>query len=202
MESIWKEQWWLLGSIFISFVLSIVCQILIACYIIRLTKESERLEEEKPKFLESWIDEYTKNENQITNISVFTDKKFHQFRIGKFTIQQIKHFSGQALLFMIFVSGMGACKGIIEGKTLGEILPFYIISLLGIYIYFLLSGFINLEENEKVICSNVVDFLENKTPYWHNPIAEKEVKELEEVKDYFSEMEDLELKEIIREILV
>ena len=202
MESILKEQWWLLGSIFISFVLCIVCQIVIVCYIMRLVKESERLEEEKPKYLESWIDEYIKNENQIINVSVFTDKKFYQFKIGKFTIQQIKHFSGQALLFMVFLSGMGACRGIIAGKTLGEILPFYTISLLGIYIYFLLSGFINLDENKKVICRNVVDFLENKTPYWHTPITEKEGKDLEEVKDYFGEMEDLELKEIIREILV
>lgn len=202
MESIFEEQWWLLGGIVISFVLSILCQILVTCHVIRIVKESEKLEEEKPKYLWEWIEEYIKNENQIANVSVFADKKFYQLRIGKFTMRQIKHFSGQTLLLMIFLSGMGACLGIIEGNTLGEILPYYIISLVAIYIYFLLSGFINLEENKKIICRNVIDFLENKAPCWNCQITGKEEKNLEEVKDYFGEKEDLELKEIIREILV
>ena len=48
---------------------------------------------------------------------------------------------------------------------------------------------------------NIVDFLENKKPYLYVQMYPKEEKDTEEVKKIFGEAEDLELKEIIREIL-
>ena len=91
--------------------------------------------------------------------------------------------------------------GIIRGKTLGQVLPFYIISLLGLYVHFSLSAFVNLEENKKIIRMNMVDFLENKEPYFYCRTEEKEEKCIESVKEVFGEAEELELKEILREIL-
>ena len=114
---------------------------------------------------------------------------------------QIKHFSGQALLLMIFLTGLGACKGIIDGKTLGQILPYYIIGILGLYFHFSLTGFINLEEKQKNLHMNMLDFLENKKSYFYAQVFSKEEKGIGEVKNIFGEAEDLELKEIIREIL-
>lgn len=201
MMEMFLEQWWLFLGIGISFLCSVICQLMIAYYLIQMVKESEELELKKAKYLKEWIEEYIKEESKITNRMVFIDKKIQQFSIGKFTIFQIKHFSGQALLLMIFLAGVGACMGIINGKTLGQILPFYIISLLGLYVHFSLSGFINLEDNKKIIRMNIVDFLENKNPYFYFQAIEKEDKEIEEIKDFFGEAEELELKEIIREIL-
>lgn len=201
MKELFTEQWWLFLGIGISFLCSVVCQLTIAYYLVQMVKESEKLESENVTYLKDWIEEYIKEESKITNRSVFVDKKIQQFSIGKFTIFQIKHLSGQALLFMIFLSGAGACMGIVNGKTLGQILPFYIISLLGLYVHFSLSGFVNLEENKKIIKMNIVDFLENKDPYFYYQPAEKEDKDIEEIKDFFGEAEELELKEIIREIL-
>lgn len=201
MKELFREQWWLFISIGICFICSVSCQLLIAYYIIQMVRESEKLESEKARFLKGWIEEYIKEENKISNTSVFVDKKIQQFCIGKWTIKQIKDFSGQALLLMIFLSGLGACKGIISGKTLGQILPYYIVSILGMYFHFSLAGFINLEENRKILRMNMIDFLENKKLYLYTQIFPKEEKEVEEIKKIFGEEEDLELKEIIREIL-
>ena len=59
----------------------------------------------------------------------------------------------------------------------------------------------NLEENKKIIRMNMVDFLENKEPYFYCRTEEKEEKCIESVKEVFGEAEELELKEILREIL-
>lgn len=93
------------------------------------------------------------------------------------------------------------CKDIINGKTLGQILPFYIICLLGLYIHFFLSGLIDMEEKTKSIQRNVVDFLENKKAYLYQSKEVRTHDGIEEVKDFFGEKEDQELKEILREIL-
>lgn len=201
MEELFREQWWLFLGIGISFLCSVICQLLIAYYMMQIVKESEKLESEKTKYFREWIEEYIKEEGKIANSSVFVDKKIQQISIGKFNMVQMKHFSGQALLLMIFLAGVGACLGIIRGKTLGQVLPFYIISLLGLYVHFSLSALVNLEENKKIIRMNIVDFLENKEPYFYCRTEEKEEKCIESVKEVFGEAEELELKEILREIL-
>lgn len=201
MKELFAEQWWLFLGIGVSFLCSIICQVMVAYYMMQMVRESEKPESEKNKYLKKWIEEYIKEENNITNRTVFVDKKMQQSGIGKFTIFQINHFSGQALLLMIFLAALGACLGIVNGKTLGQILPFYIISLLGLYVHFSLSGLVNLEENKKIIRMNVVDFLENGNPYFYFQPTEKEIKDIEDVKDVFGTEEEMELKEIIRELL-
>ena len=181
MKELFREQWWLFISIGICFAGSVLCQLLVTYYIIQMIKESEKLESEKPKLLKGWMEEYIREESKISNTSVFVDKKMQQFCIGNRTILQIKHFSGQALLLMIFLTGVGACKGIVEGKTLGQILPYYIISILGLYVHFSLSGLLNFEENKKILRMNIVDFLENKKPYLYVQMYPKEEKDTEEV---------------------
>lgn len=201
MKELFREQWWLFFSIGVCFFCSVYSQLLIARYMIQMVKESEKLESENAKYLKEWIEEYIKEESNISNTSAFIDKKMQQVCIGKWTIIQIKHFSGQTLLLMIFLTGMGACKGIIDGKTLGQILPFYIISIVGMYFHFSLGSFVNLEENRKILRMNMIDFLENRKPYLYAQVCSEEEKETEEIKNIFSDAEDLELKEMIREIL-
>ena len=168
---------------------------------LQMVKASEKLEEEKPKILKDWIEEYLREKQKIINIAVFIDKKLQKLTIGKYKIVSIKHFSGQMLLFAVFLAGVGACKGIIEGKTLGQVLPFYIISLFGMYLHFSLAGIMDLEGKKKIIQMNLSDFLENGKTYLYNlPEVERE-KEIEEGKYFFGEEEDRELREIIREIL-
>lgn len=192
------QEWPIFIGMIAIMVVSIVCQIVIICYMAKIVKESERLED-KPQKLGLWMEEYLKDQQKITNIPVFVDKKIQQMSIGRFTIIQIKHFSGQMLLVMIFVAGMGACIGIIKGKTLGQILPFYIVSLLGVYIHISLSGIMDLEEKKQQIRMNVTDYLQNgKIEEYHQ--EELQIIDKKE-SEYWGKEEDLELKEMIREIL-
>ena len=199
MENYVMQEWPLFIGMIAIMSISIICQIVIICYMAKIVKESERLEE-RPQKLGPWMEEYLKDQEKITNIPVFVDKKIQQISIGRFTIIQIKHFSGQMLLVMIFIAGMGACIGIIKGKTLGQILPFYIVSLLAVYVHISLSGIMDLDEKKQRIRMNVTDCLQNgKIEEYHW----KEFQILDKKEsEYWGKEEDLELKELIREILI
>lgn len=199
MKEIWSEYSWLLIAIFAVLVLSVFCQVTVMVHMIKILKESETLEETMPEIIKEWIEEYVKEKQKIANPSVFLDKKIEQISIGKYKVTHWKHFSGQLILGMIFLAGMGACKGIIDGKTLGQILPFYIISILGVYLHFSLSGIMDLEGKKKLIHTNVTDFLENGHPEAYGKTKEKE--EIEELGNIFGKAQDAGLKEVIREIL-
>ena len=201
MKNFILENGILLAMIIVILLLSILLQVVIMYAILRLVRESNELEEGNTKWIRGWIEDYIKNEKEITNSPVFVEKYVHSFRVNKLTMMQMKHLSGQLLLLAIFLSGVGVCKDIINGKTLGQILPFYIICLLGLYIHFFLSGLIDMEEKTKSIQRNVVDFLENKKAYLYQSKEVRTHDSIEEVKDFFGEKEDQELKEILREIL-
>lgn len=202
MKDFLVEQGIFIWGILLFLLLSIGCQLLTAFYLIQMLKESQSLEEGNPKLLRSWLEHFLKEESQITNIAIFVDKSIHNFRIWKFTFLQMKHAAGQLLLLAVFLAGIGACKGIVDGKTLGQILPFYIICLLGLYIHFSLSGFIDMEEKKKIIKTNLIDFLENHKPYLCQDInVSKEAENVESSFSSFGEEEEQELKELLREIL-
>ena len=44
---------------------------------------------------------------------------------------------------------------------LGEILPFYIVSFLGLYLYFSLSALVDIKGKRRVLKTNLIDYLEN-----------------------------------------
>ncbi len=202
MKQFFLKEWMLLTGIFLALFISIFCQLIMIYYMLQMVKASEKLEEEPQKIFEDWIKEYLKEKQRITNTSVYVDKKLEKMSIGKYKVTWIKHLSGQTLLLAVFLTGIGACKGIIEGQTLGQVLPFYIISLFGMYLHFSLSGIMDMEGKKKTIRRNLSDFLENNKTYLYTSYEMKqEKKEIEEKKNFFGEDEDLELKEIIREIL-
>lgn len=201
MRDFFAQQGVFIFFIIIFLLLSIGCQMMIFYYMMQMLKESKNLEEGNPKLLREWLSNFLKEENQITNITVFVEKSIHEFRIWKYTLVQIKHASGQFLLLAVLGAGIGACRGIIEGKTLGEILPFYILCMLGLYVHFSLSGAIDMEEKKKMIQTNLIDFLENHKPYLCGDVK-KEKEELEKVPvPLFGEKEERELEELLREIL-
>lgn len=152
--------------------------------------------------------------NGVLNVPVFVDKYLSKIKMGKFYVSTWKHFSGQLVLLSVFAAGLGACLGIMDGKTLGEILPFYIVSMLDLYIYFAVSGFVDIEEKKRVLKINLVDYLEN---HMGNKLEDLEhsIKRLEDVENPFKEEvgrdfresvlqnrnDQAELEELLREFL-
>jgi hypothetical protein len=97
----------------------------------------------------------------VANISVFVDKYINRIRIWGMSINFLKHLSGQLMLAGVFMAGVGACKGIIEGRRFTELLPFYIICLFGIYLYISVVSMVDITNRKNVLKVNLMDYLEN-----------------------------------------
>lgn len=194
-------SWVYYTGIIIFFICSISIQMIVGYYVLKMEKESQSLEEGNAALLLPCIKEYVREELKIRNISLFIERNLREIRIKKISLIRLKHISGQSLLFGIFLAGVGACIQIIAGKTLGQILPFYLLSFLGLYCYFSLSSWVDYEERKKEIKENLLDFFEHKK-YWgiYQKFTLPEV-ETKEENYLFGEEEGQQLKELLREIL-
>ena len=97
----------------------------------------------------------------MSNIAVFVDKYMNQLKICGFSLSVLKHLSGQLVLLSILISGIGACRGIIAGESILYIVPYYIISFLGLYCYFAISSLVDIVGKTQILRTNLIDYLEN-----------------------------------------
>lgn len=97
----------------------------------------------------------------MANVPVFVDKFLNRLSLGPLSFMTMYHLSGQTMLLSIVCAGVGICRSIMNGKMLGEILPFYIVSFLGLYLYFSLSTVVDIKGKRRVLKINLVDYLEN-----------------------------------------
>ncbi len=118
--------------------------------------ENKLLAQCKERFVNSY-----KLNGGVANISVFVDKFINRIRVLGMSMNFMKHLSGQLMLAGVFVAGFGVCKGIIEGRKFVELLPFYIISLLGIYLYLSIMSIVDMPNRRKMLKTNIMDYLEN-----------------------------------------
>ena len=155
----------LLSGIFLSLLLlSIICQIIIGVLYQKMIKETENMSATKNKLLKQcklkFATCYQLNEG-VANIPVFVDKFISKVSIMRISLRSIQHLSGQLMLLTVVVAGIGACREIIQGETVGKVLPYYIVSFLGLYIYFSISGLVDLQGKKERFKTNLVDYLEN-----------------------------------------
>lgn len=143
---------------------SIICQILLGVIYHRLIRETENMSATKNKSLQQLklkFSSCTQLRQTIPNVPVFVDKYLHQIRIGKIPVSFLKHLSGQLTLLAVLVAGIGACLGIIQDESFFMITPFYLISFLGLYLYFAAASFVDLPGKVNILRTNLIDYLEN-----------------------------------------
>lgn len=99
--------------------------------------------------------------NRVSNIPIFVDKFINRLKLGPFTYLTLYHLSGQMMLLAVGVAGVGICKSIMAGYSIGDILPFYIVSFLGLYLYFAVSAMADIKGRRRILKTNLVDYLEN-----------------------------------------
>ena len=131
----------------------------------------------------------------VSNISVFVDKFMNRLRFAGMSMSLMKHLSGQLMLAGVFVAGFGVCKGIIEGNRFVDLLPFYILSLFGIYLYLSVCSIVDIAGRKQMLKTNLTDYLENHVAErLEHGMAQKEklLRELEQVRSSRrqSDMED------------
>ena len=145
-------------------VLSILRQIMIGVLYQKMIRETDNMAVTENKLLKQcklkFSNCYELNDG-IVNIPVFVEKFMNRISLGGISLNSMTHMSGQCMLLSVFVAGIGACRGIIGGETIGDLLPFYIISFFGLYVYFSVASIVDVKGKRNIVKTNMVDYLEN-----------------------------------------
>lgn len=143
---------------------SIICQVSMGVLCHKLIWESENMSSTANKSLQQLKLKFSsccQLHEGMSNIAVFVDKYMNQLKICGFSLSVLKHLSGQLVLLSILISGIGACRGIIAGESILYIVPYYIISFLGLYCYCAISSLVDIVGKTQILRTNLIDYLEN-----------------------------------------
>lgn len=164
MFTILMEHEILTGLIFFSLLLGIICQIIPGVIYQRMISASDHMAETKNKQLKSCKEKYAghyKLNGKMVNTGVFVDKFLQKVSIARIKLSFLNHISGQMMMLSILITGLSICLSLASGSTLFQIIPYYLVSILGMYLYFSISGMVNLQEKKEILRINLTDYLEN-----------------------------------------
>lgn len=154
-----------LTALMLSFlVLSIFLRIFLGLLYQNMIRETDNMATTKNKMLKQCKLKFAncyQLSNGVSNIPIFVDKFLNRLSFGHLSFSLLYHLSGQAMLLSVVFSGAGISSSIAKGKTLGDILPFYIVSFLGLYLYFSVSTVVDIKGRKRILKVNLVDYLEN-----------------------------------------
>lgn len=164
MFTIFKEEKVITAGILVFLCLSVLVRLMLAWMYHTMIRETDNMATTGNRLLKQckvkFANCYQLN-GGVSNIPVFVDKFLNRLSFGHLSFDAWYHLSGQFMLFSVIFAGMGICKGILDGRMLGEILPFYIASFLGLYLYFSLSALVDIKGKRRVLKTNLIDYLEN-----------------------------------------
>lgn len=195
--------------------ISIILQMIIGNVLGRMVNEAENMASTENKQLKQcklkFVNCYKLNEG-MGNVTVFVERFLEKIEVGKVKITTLHRVSGQLILFSVLLAGIGAARGIVLEETIGQILPFYVMAFLGLYLYFVSTSFAGIEEKKLSLKFSLVDYLENhmvgRLKQTEEVLNQKLVEKEEEEKaikkskeSIFSEKEKQELETLLREFL-
>jgi len=164
MFDILLEEKMITAFIFLFFAISILLQVMLCLFYENMIQETENMATTNNKLLKQcklkFSNCYQLN-NGVSNIPVFVDKFLSRLALGHISFESIYHLSGQSMLLSIVGAGAGICKSIMGGRMLIDILPFYIVSLFELYLYFSLTTIFDIKGRKKTLKINLIDYLEN-----------------------------------------
>ena len=158
-----QEKFTTLGM-FACFFLSLSIRIFLASLYQQMIHETDNMATTANKLLKQCKLKFTncyQLNNGVPNVQIFVEKFLNKLSLGPFPFQMICHLSGQLMLLSVVFSGLGVCRSIIAGSMFGEILPFYICSLVELYLYFAVSTMVDVKGKRNALKVNLVDYLEN-----------------------------------------
>lgn len=164
MFRVFQEEKIVTACMFTLLAVSIFLRILQGLLYQNMIKESDNMASTENKMLKQCKLKFAncyQMSNGVANIPVFVDKFLNRMKWGPFTFETLYHLSGQAMLLSVVSAGAGICRSIMAGRTLGDILPFYIVSFFGLYLYFSISTVVDVKKKKRVLKVNLVDYLEN-----------------------------------------
>lgn len=184
----------------------------------KMIQASDTMTGIESKFLRQCKDRFVKCyqlNGGVPNVSVFVDKYIQRIHFMGMSMNFIKHLSGQLMLTGVFIAGFGACKGIMEGRRFVDLLPFYIVSLFGIYLFLSITSIVDMQGRKQNLKTNLMDYLENHVAErLEHGMVEKEKMLNESAKEKiqkndenemrldFSKEEAKELEELLKSFMV
>ena len=164
MFTIFKEEKVITAGILVFLCLSVLVRLMLAWMYHTMIRETDNMATTGNRLLKQFKVKFAncyQLNGGVSNIPVFVDKFLNRLSFGHLSFDAWYHLSGQFMLFSVVFAGAGICKGILDGRMLGEILPYYIASFLGMYLYFSLSAMIDIKGKRRVLKTNLIDYLEN-----------------------------------------
>lgn len=164
MFLIFQEEKGITITMFVFMGISILIRVLLGAAYQGMIKETDNMAATNNKLLKQckvkFANCYQLN-NGVPNIPVFVDKFLSRMAVGPFSFESLYHLSGQTMLLSVVCAGLGSSKSIADGRMLGEILPFYLASFAGLYLYFSISTVVDIKGRRRTLKINLVDYLEN-----------------------------------------
>lgn len=164
MFRVFQEEKLIAVCMFICLGASIVLRVLLGMLYRNMIKEADNMASTENRLLKQCKTKFAscyQLSNGVANIPVFVDKFLNRMSLGHMTFETMYHLSGQLMLLSVVFSGIGVCRSIMGGRTLGDILPFYIVSFFGLYLYFSISTVVDVRGKKRILKINLVDYLEN-----------------------------------------
>lgn len=164
MFDVFEEEKVITACMLGCLILSIFLRVLLGLLYQNMIREADNMATTKNKLLKQCKLKFAncfELSGGVPNIPVFVDKFMNRLSLGHISFQLLYHLSGQMMLLSVVFSGVGVCKSIMKGKTLGNILPFYIVSFFGLYLYFSVSTVVDIKGKRRTLKINLVDYLEN-----------------------------------------
>jgi len=164
MFRVFQEEKLIAISMFVCMGISIFLRVFLGLLYRNMIKEADNMASTQNRLLRQCKTKFASCYQMgggVANIPVFVDKFLNRMALGHLSFETIYHLSGQMMLLSVVFSGVGVCKSIVEGWTLGEILPFYIVSFFGLYLYFSISTVVDVRGKKRILKVNLVDYLEN-----------------------------------------
>lgn len=164
MFRIFQEEKLISVLLFLFLGSSIILRIFLGMLYRNMIKEADNMASTKNRLLKQCKTKFAscyQMSNGVANIPIFVDKFLNRMSLGHLSFETLYHLSGQLMLLSVVCSGVGVCKSIVGGRTVGDILPFYIVSFFGLYVYFSVSTVVDVRGKKRILKVNLVDYLEN-----------------------------------------
>ena len=159
------KRYLLMGTAAALLFFSILCRFFPGMRLKRLLGETANLSVSPNTILRQCVLKYSGlcelNGGRI-NTPVYVEKFLRQLKFGRFSLRFWDRLGGQLLLLSVFADGIGACMGLMDGQTLGNVIWFYLQAFLSLYLYFAAVGMIDTASTAEELKITLADFLENR----------------------------------------
>ena len=137
MFTIFFEHRLLTGLIAAFLLLSVVCQMIAGLVYHKLISETDNMPATENKQLKQCKQKYAsyyKLNGKMVNTEVFVERFVQKICFAKIQITRFVHASGQLMMLSILLAGIAICLSLAAGNTLFQIMPYYLVSILGLYL--------------------------------------------------------------------